>query len=159
MRPVITLFTLLIVLVSCQNSNSDFDHETALESFKQMEGVWQLQPDTGNYESWSSNEVGMAGTTYSVSNGDTSVIQVNTVEIVDEELTYSATILMGALTETVDFKLTGQKKKKFIFENPEREFPKKITFTFNGEKNLSEVREGDISGMYQSMDIRYKRVE
>ena len=57
------------------------------------------------------------------------------------------------------FKLTDFTENRVVFENPEHDFPSKITYTFHAPNKLTARIEGVIDGKLKSTEWKFKKID
>ncbi len=57
----------------------------------------------------------------------------------------------------VEFKLTKTEKVSAVFENPQHDHPKIITYKLEGEDGLVATIEGDEKGQHKKQEFRFRR--
>jgi hypothetical protein len=151
----------LFALISCGSPQKEQklpkDEPTPhYEKIKNMEwliGTWSLtSKDTVSTEVWElKNDSVYAATSMDVKGGkDTLRFENITIEQTGAEVYYIPVIKNQNEGKPVRFKLTQQNKNLVIFENPEHDFPKKITYSMRGDSLIAEIS-GPIEGKETSM--------
>jgi uncharacterized protein YciI len=108
-----------------------------------LAGKWQVTSQTGTiYENWSiRDDSTLVGFSYKIkTNGDS--IALESVELRRRNGTfyYIPTVKEQNQGKPVEFTCTHASDVEFVFENPQHDFPKKVTYRFIKEKNNLEAR-------------------
>lgn len=61
--------------------------------------------------------------------------------------------------EAVLFKLINYDKDKIVFENSEHDFPHRIIYTFQTEKEMTARIEGEVEGNYKFGEWKFSKVD
>ncbi|MBW1294755.1 DUF6265 family protein [Aquimarina litoralis] len=137
----ILLLVFMILAISCKNDTS-----TSASSFEWILGDWVRLNDKENhttYESWKQHvENEYIGFSYTLKENDT--IWQENVRLVKENDYWSLNITGEGENEPTKFKLTEIESGKFVSENPENEFPKKIEYLKNGKKLQAKISGGEM---------------
>lgn len=118
-----------------------------------LSGGWSqtnvTKPGQALVEQWNkSGDYEMKGQATTTQNGDTVYVERITLLIKDNAIYYVADIPQNK--QPVYFRLTALTHNGFVCENNQHDFPKKISYQFNG----SELK-ATISGNGKSFDYRY----
>jgi hypothetical protein len=121
-----------------------------------LAGCWErARPTSRMVELWTPavNNV-MTGTSYSVT--DTSQRELEQLRLFarGDTLIYEAHPSSQMMNEFKSTKITAQ---EIVFEDPEHDFPQKITYRRSGADSLYAVTEGDRAGRAQPITFAFKR--
>jgi len=110
-------------------------------------GEWENNFEGGrSFEGWvMESDSLLSGLSYTIDNGDT--VQYETVQLVQRgiDLFYIPTVSDQNESQPVEFKLTIFTDSTLVFENPEHDFPQKISYiNYRGDSLLAEI-----SGMFE----------
>ncbi|HEU5291635.1 MAG TPA: DUF6265 family protein [Cyclobacteriaceae bacterium] len=150
------LIILFLLMSSVTGFSQAFSKEAAA-NFKKVEwliGTWDrtnVKPGRTSWEQWktiSQHHIGGMGVT--MQGSDTVFVEKFSIQIKDNALYYIADVPENK--EPVFFKLTEITSGGFVCENPQHDFPKKISYQFDGV-NLK----AQISGDGKAMDFIFKR--
>ena len=149
MKELLFLLSITIGLYSC-NHPTDKKMKTKNvqqeNNFDWLLGTWTRLNDQENkttFERWTrKSEQEYAGFSYTMLAKDT-VWQEN-VRLIKENEGWSLNILGEGETEATKFKLTRIENEKFVSENPNNEFPKKIEYSKKGENLQAIILGGDM---------------
>lgn len=141
MLKVISFLLLCLVLQTPAQANSC----ATLESLAWLVGQWHSKNSKFNInESWqqiSNKTFEGSGYTYSIKNNK--MVSAETLRLVamSGEVFYIAKVASNNLP--VAFKLTSCTANTAIFENPQHDFPKKISYQMNKDKSMTVVVSGE----------------
>jgi hypothetical protein len=144
------LLLFIFVLTVC---NTDQQNKIPEKIFW-LEGRWQLE-ESGTYEIWKKDKHELTGRLIKIEKKDTVVLERLKLKSIENSVFYEATVSSQNYGKPVCFRLTKSDDKEFIFENPEHDFPKKITYVFNTQNQLT----ARISGNNKAVEFKYKRIE
>ena len=126
-----------------------------------LQGTWEMK--SGNsvtYEEWSRvDDTTYIGRSYAVKGSDTMIFE--TIRIVQRNgvLQYIPTVRNQNGGEPVPFNCTGKKGNKLIFENPQHDFPKKITYAPSSANALTAEISGLRNGKEKKIQFPMTRVK
>jgi hypothetical protein len=153
MKSVFTFFLLIIATIG-------FSQKIASETssnFKKLEwlvGTWNrtnVKPGKVGYEHWKkTSEFELRGMGVSMQGKDTTFVEKITILIKDNNIYYVADVRENE--KPVYFKLTEINTTGFVCENPEHDFPKKISYQLQGTDLKAQI-----SGDGKSMDYLFKK--
>jgi hypothetical protein len=107
-----------------------------LKKLQWLEGEWNrtnAKPGRSGIEKWKMNSsTEMQGWGISMRGTDTSFVEKLKIVVKDNNIYYVADVPENKAV--VLFKLTKSNDNEFVFENPEHDFPKQITYTRDGNK-------------------------
>ena len=148
------IFLLLLTLAT----NTCFGQSTTATDFKKLEwlvGTWNRtnisKPGRSAFEVWQKKGENKLGG-YGVVMQGTDTVFVEKFELIikDDFIYYAAEVPENK--QPVFFKLTSITSTSFVCENPEHDFPKKITYSWDGT-----ILKAQISGNGNSSDFLFKR--
>lgn len=130
------------------------------KTFAFVLGSWEMKTAKGKIvEQWvqNSNQL-LSGKSYSVNNeGDSVLTETLQIRKIGKELFYCSTVANQNEGKKVCFKLVSTKDKIYIFENKEHDFPQKIVYHNQGNKEMLAWIEGELNGKIRKSEFRYKR--
>lgn len=144
MKIAYLLFTLLIANLSFAQPNQ-FLHF--------LEGTWKME-NKEIYEHWDKlNENTWKGVGYEMKNGQMEISEYLDITIKNQQIIYSATTIHQNNGEETTFKLRESKNEiTFIFENPNHDFPKEISYQIIAPNELLvKVSDGKQKGFSYSL--------
>lgn len=153
-RLVLFILVCTPLVLSAQNKggiNAEF------EKLYWLPGEWHqtniAKPGKALVEQWTkSGDFEMKGQATTTQNGDTVYIERITMLIKDNSIYYVADVPQNK--HPVYFKLTSITAQGFVCENPEHDFPKRITYELSGNQ-----LKATISGNGKSFDYLYLKKE
>lgn len=127
-------------------------------SFGWLLGTWEATRSWGTIvETWSTRTDGvLAGASFSVKNGDTTLSESTRLEFDSAGVWFVAAVSHNA--SEVRFRLVAHDSSGAHFENPEHDFPTSVHYRPAGTDSLYAWIEGDMNGKQKRMDFKYRRV-
>lgn len=153
------LMFLLLILIACPSlgfgQNVGSETSLNLKKLDWLIGTWDRinisKPGRSSHERWEKiEESKLRGHGVTMQGQDTVFLEKITILIKDSNIYYVADVPEN--TQPVYFKITEISDNSFICENPEHDFPKKISYQLNGV-NLK----AQISGDGKSFDYLFKK--
>ena len=132
-----------------------FPAGSEVEKLSWMSGCWKTpgeNPKSFVIESWGKPYGMMVGTGQTVREGKTTGYEFLRIEKRGEKIFYVARPAR-AKTET-SFELTSYKQNSAVFENPEHDFPKKISYSRQGDRMKARVSAGE-----RGFTLDFKKVD
>lgn len=142
----ITLLMLLAVVVSCQKKESVEKDKIKIADW--LIGNWENKsPDGLLTENWQKvNDSTFSATSYFIKGKDTLHFEKIVLSQKGEKLTYSATVNGQNNDKAIDFPSTSETATKLVFENPQHDYPQKITYTKGANNTLTAEVTGKLQG-------------
>lgn len=142
-----TLIVLLLVIISCKNSDSNKSDNEKIKATSWLLGNWENKAVDGNLtENWNQvNDSTFQGQSYFIKEKDTIHSEAIVLQQKGALLIYTATVKGQNEDKPVAFKLTTSTEKQVVFENLKHDYPQKISYTQITPDSLSVT----ISGMQQ----------
>jgi len=123
-------------------------------------GVWQQQPNMNSYELWTRDANGhLAGKQYLIQGSDTISSDLMGISRSDSNFYLLLTAIHDDESHSDAFQLTEWTDKRFRFENDGDHFPNLIQYTFDSNDVVRVWLRGDVNGLEQNADLKYKRVK
>lgn len=143
MKKIITIFILLLVFISCQNSNKN----DKIKLSNWLIGKWENKSKEGNLsETWSKvNDSTFLGLSYFIKAKDTLSFENIILQQNGEDLYYNPTVKGQNNDKPIAFKLTSSTNKQLVFENPKHDYPQKIIYNQIAKDSMV----AEISGIQQ----------
>lgn len=140
---------LFYTLLSCQEK-SNFP---LIDNASGLLGRWENNTNEGRFsEIWlKENDSVFIGQSYFVKRNDTLFSETMKLETSKNK---AKLIVSVPNQKTVEFLMTSFEKQKFVFENPNHDFPKKITYTILSQDSLF----AEISGNGKKQAFPFKRI-
>ncbi len=158
MRICILLFTGCILFMQCKN---EIKKEINVEQFNWLSGNWSMQDDEGTTtEEWRIiNDSLMEGKSDFVK-GD-SVIPFETIRLFysNNSFYYEAKAAGQNEEQPVAFKLSSYSDSGFVAENPEHDFPKRITYKLINTDSIHAFIDGGTAMPEKKIDFNYSRIK
>lgn len=148
---LILLLTLLS-LTAAQKS-TDKPH------FDRLTGSWLMQtPRMAFLEKWEKSADWYTGAMYILRNNDTTTVE--TIRLLEESgaYYYEATTQGQNEGKAVKFKLVSYSPDKWVFENPNHDYPQRIVYAFVGSDSLV-ASISAINGPEKLNYFRFKRLD
>ena len=148
MKKIFLVF--VIFIVSCNNNSTEKEFDK-LDKLNWLIGNWgNKMPDGLLVEKWKKeNDSTFIGKSFFINTKDTVHYESIILTQNADELIYSATVTGQNNNEPVDFKLTSETENEFTFENPNHDYPQKITYKKVSDDSLvatiSGIQQGKVS--------------
>jgi len=149
------LISILITIATCGFSQT-ITPETSI-NFKKLEwliGTWNrtnVKPGKSSNERWEkTNKFELRGIGVAMQGKDTTFVEKITILIRDNNIYYVADVPENE--KPVFFKLIEISDTGFVCENPEHDFPKKISYSLKGTDLKAQI-----SGDGKSIDYLFKK--
>jgi hypothetical protein len=145
------LFLAILLFCSCKKQNPAF------EKLSIIEGRWSMKFESGEvFEEWKRvNDTLFEGKSYEVSDSDTNLSESVKLINATTGIYYIPLVPDQNNSEPVSFLLTASDKNKFVFENPEHDFPSTIIYEFVNATRLKATVFGKVNGSERSLDFDY----
>lgn len=129
------LFLLAISSFSCEQKSKTY---AELEKTHWFLGRWENKTPDGIFsEEWKKeNDSVLVGESYFINGKDTLFAETVQLEQQGNDLFYIVTVPSQNEEKPVAFKLTSSTSNYLVFENPEHDFPKKITYKLVNKDSL-----------------------
>ena len=152
MKKVNTLLLILLTCFSCQQRTTFSELEKAIWFL----GRWENKTPEGTFsEEWKiGNDSLYIGESYFINNNDTLFAETVRLEQRKNDLFYIVSVPNQNEKQPVAFKLTSSTSDYLVFENPEHDFPKKITYKLVTNDSLY----AEISGNGKSQGFPFKKI-
>lgn len=121
-----------------------------------LQGTWQIE-NKESFEHWDKlNENSLKGFSYKIKNGEIIISEYLNIEKKENDIVYTAFVLNQNEGKGINFKLI-QNDSAFIFENPDHDFPKIISYQkFAGNKILVSISDGKQKISYKMKKLNDK---
>ena len=152
-----SLVALVIVLVAFAIASAGGDPRPALDRFDWLEGDWVRQATRGEViESWKRvSQHTMEGVASITSQGETRITEHLRIESLGDDVFYIAKPRENPFP--TPFKLIESDGMRFVFENPDHDFPQRILYTGDGGDGLAVRIEGLAEGGERGVDFEFER--
>lgn len=109
------------------------------------------------FEEWQkNNDTSFSGEGYFFKNGEKIITEKLYLLKLHDQIVY---IAKPGKNDPTLFTLTEYDPQKFIFENPEHDFPKKITYEFINDSTLNAFIEGEMNAEKKVVKFSLKRIK
>ncbi|MEO6304435.1 MAG: DUF6265 family protein [Bacteroidia bacterium] len=141
-----SIFT--IMFAACSGPTSETVTVETIKSYKEIEkanwflGSWQNNSPEGNMvEMWKKkNDSTLAGKSFFIVGKDTVSSEIVSLEQRGKDLFYIPTVKDQNGAQAIKFTLTNSAENTFVFENPQHDFPTKITYKkINNDSLVAEI--------------------
>ncbi|WP_146146702.1 DUF6265 family protein [Taibaiella chishuiensis] len=126
-----------------------------------LAGIWENKTPRGSiYESWQkTNDSVMTGRSYRLKDGDTLVFEE--IRIVSEQgqLFYIPVVKNQNGGQPVRFRLVSASDSGMVFENPQHDFPQRITYNRTGSDALVAAISGKVAGKERKQQFPMKKIQ
>jgi hypothetical protein len=142
----ITLITIIITFVSCQKKETV--EKDKIKKADWLIGNWEnTSPDGVLTENWEKvNDSTFKAASYFIKAKDTIHFESIVLAQKGETLTYIATVKGQNDDKPVAFPSKSETENKLVFENPQHDYPKKITYTKGATNTLTAEISGKLNG-------------
>nr|WP_315232047.1 DUF6265 family protein [uncultured Flavobacterium sp.] len=154
-----TLILLLLVIVSCKNSDSNKNEKIKAASW--LLGNWENKSADGTLtENWEKvNDSTFQAQSYYIKEKDTVHFESIILQQKGENLTYTATVKGQNNDKPVVFKLTTATDKQVSFENLKHDYPQKISYSQITPDSLVAKISGIQQGKPSSEQFSMKKIK
>ena len=150
-------FFIIIILAIATQANSQATSNHTSNNFKKLDwlvGTWNrtnTKPGQSGYELWEqANPTELKGFGVNLNGNDTTFIEKLHIVIKDNNIYYIGDVPVNQ--KPVYFKLTEITESGFACENPDHDFPKKISYQLDGKKLKAQI-----SGDGKVIDYLFER--
>ena len=156
-----TIFTAAALFCAGREKIVYYSHHQNVNNnnFDWLIGAWQMQLKNGIlYEIWERKDNLYQNKSYKVSAaGDT--VMLETVQILEKDgnIYYTPTTFDQNDQKPVYFRMTEMNENSFVAENPEHDFPQKITYRLRNNNELYAMIDGKIKEQYRREEFLFIR--
>lgn len=158
---------MLLLMVACTNkgnektSSSNPVKTNKLAYASWLIGRWENNSAQGNYtETWEvENDSAYKGASYFVIANDTVSDEKLSLAQRGEALLYIPTVKDQNGGDPVEFSMTSASDHVLVFENPQHDFPQKITYTKISNDSMVAEISGTMNGKANAQQFPMKRAE
>lgn len=127
MKTLLVSIILVSFFSNCQNE---------VPNFAPFEGYWRCDNEK-IAEQWQAKSTSLyLGKSYSIENNDTLLQETITLTKKCGSYYYIPLVFSQNDSQEIPFTLKGYSKKKFVFENPNHDFPQRIIYDFINKNEL-----------------------
>lgn len=151
---IYAVFLLAFCSFSCEQKSKTY---AELEKANWFLGKWENKTPEGTFsEEWKTeNDSVLIGESYFINGKDTLFAETVRLEQLENDLFYIVSVPNQNEEKPVAFKLTSSTSDYLVFENPEHDFPKKITYKLVNKDSLY----AEISGDGKKQGFPFKKVK
>ena len=170
MKSINIVLILFMTLVSCKNETKEKENVnlTGTDSAKSFEKVEQLQWLVGHWtnstqerqshENWTrENDSTLKAHSFTIVDNDTVFAERVSIQQNGEELYFTAIAYDQNDNQPVAFKMIASEKGVFTFENPDHDFPTRISYSNPVKDSIHAWIEGSVEGQARKVDFYFKR--
>lgn len=149
----------LLVIICGFSQESSFTQED-FEKLRPIVGTWVNKRSRGDiYETWKQkNEKEFAGMSYTLAQSDTIPLEKVRLYLQGGEIIYAPVAIGQNDDKEVLFKLKSIEGNRFVFENLQHDFPKRIVYDFRSADSLYAHIEGEVKSQTRRVDYPYRRI-
>ena len=139
-----------------EKKDADNDEKTvSLTQFDWLVGDWQNITDEFEfYESWKQDSDNLfKGESFMTIEGDTVFSEFVDLELNKNEIFYRVSVSDQNNGIAVSFKLISSEDQKFVFTNPEHDYPQTIVYRYVAPDSLYAHIEGNLDRKYRREDF------
>jgi len=153
MRNMTVLVAMLLASFSFRQS-AGFEQLYALAG-----GTWVMKTSKGALcEEWKKiTAEKLSNRAFKVSGADTTWLETVNLEQKGNAITYTSTVKDQNAGQSVPFTLVSSENGKFVFSNPQHDFPQRIIYHFVTKDSLHAWIEGTSNGKEHRSDFYYAR--
>lgn len=124
-------------------------------------GSWENTSEEGTLtEAWvKQNDSVYSGRSYFIAGKDTSFSESINLEQKGNQLFYIPNVKNQNGGQSVEFKLSASSPTQLVFENPQHDFPSKITYTLITKDSMLAEISGNMNGNANTQQFPMKRVK
>jgi hypothetical protein len=153
------LFAFLLVVTVCSFTLTQ-DKTANIKSFKWLQGSWQMQTQRGVItEKWIiANDNSLAGKS-TLLRTDGTEIPLEKIELISRKGTYYyiPTVKNQNAEQPVEFKITSYNDAGFVAENPQHDFPKRISYKLVNKDSIHAIIDDGTATAVKKSDFYYSR--
>ncbi|MGZ5243583.1 MAG: DUF6265 family protein [Bacteroidia bacterium] len=159
MRLLLPSVLIIIFIHACESDRPHYKH-TQIKKLEWILGSWQdTSTDMHFTETWrKENDSTFAGDGFGVENGDTIFREKLELAERNDEVFYVATVNEHLAGKPTTFSMVSDSSNKWIFENPNHDFPQRIIYILTSENTLHARVEGTVNGKLQGEDFNMQRI-
>ncbi|CAG4995186.1 hypothetical protein DYBT9275_01573 [Dyadobacter sp. CECT 9275] len=147
------------ILISLGTSLPAFYGTKDFRKLDMLLGTWEMKTEKGSYfEKWNRNgRTAFSGVSFKVKGGDTTMLETVRLYLADRQIVCAPTTYGQNREQEVPFQLVTIEGQRFVFENPQHDFPQRIVYHFTGGDSLHAYIEGQVSQKMRRLDFYYSK--
>lgn len=149
----------LVLILATRFASAQYTHKDFLP-LKELAGTWVIEyEDYSMFEVWEVIDTDtLVAMSFQVRDGDTLFTEVIELIYTDHQIIYKPRVFYQNEGEAIPFLLSGYRRKTFVFENPDHDFPRRITYILRKKEELEVVIEGDYRGGHRKVPFLFRRL-
>lgn len=150
----------VLFVVFCAFTQQSTFTQNDFEKLSPIVGTWLNKRTRGDiYETWKrKGEKEFAGMSYTLTGGDTTPLEKVRLYIQAGQIVYAPVAAGQNDDKEVLFKLKTIEAGRFVFENPQHDFPQRIVYDFRSNDSLYAHIEGRVESRKRRVDYPYRRI-
>ena len=163
MKKYVLFLCVAVVFFSCKNEEKQIDtlintYQT-IDKLQWLVGEWtNISEASQSYENWSKiNDSTLFSHSFTLVKKDTVFAEHVILQENGNNVLFTVTAYNQNDNKPVTFKMIPSKKDVFVFENPEHDFPSKISYSNPVTDSIHAWIEGEIKGETRKIDFRFIR--
>jgi hypothetical protein len=154
-------YTLILTLLSCGTDKTNHagasKNVVIINDFNWLVGTWKRETSKGMlFESWKMvDDSLLSGFSYGVTGSDTTLLETLSIENIKGDFFYIPVVEDNQ--GPVFFRLTEFDKNRYVFENPDHDYPQRIIYRKLGSDSLNARIEGTDEGKFQAVDFYFRK--
>jgi len=171
MKKNIVLITVLALISACKNDTTDIMErsipeeiitEKPFKTIKELQwlvGTWTNHTkEKQSYENWIQvNDSTLRAHSFTIVENDTVFAERVTLQQKKSNTYFTVIAYNQNDNKPVTFKMIPSEKKTFTFENPQHDFPSRISYTNPVKDSIHAWIEGTVKGENRKVDFYFKR--
>ncbi|GGM86084.1 hypothetical protein GCM10010967_17840 [Dyadobacter beijingensis] len=149
------------VLLFCGFLQQSSFNQKDFEKLAPITGTWVTKRSRGDiYETWKrTSKKEFAGLSFTLAGVDTTPLEKVRLYITGSEIVYAPVAIGQNDDKEVLFRLKSIEGGRFVFENLQHDFPKRIVYDFKTNDSLYAHIEGEVNGQSRRVNYPYKRIQ
>lgn len=169
MKSILSVVLLFSVLIGCKNNTKKESHSVKepvqtkkyenLDKMNWLIGNWtNITAEERSYEKWRrENDSILKAHSFTLDKGDTVFAEKVTLRQKGDNLYFIVVAYNQNDSQPVTFKMISASDGIFTFENPEHDFPTRISYSNPVKDSLHAWIEGTVDGESRKVDFLFKR--
>ena len=130
----------------------------SIDPFAWLEGTWEMPRPKGGFrlETWvQKDSTTLTGKGIKVVGKDTTLLESIEIKVDEGEIWYVPTVQDQNNATAIPFKLVSSTGHHYVFENPQHDFPQRITYVFKPGMNENQLK----SSIGDTLDVGVTSLE
>ncbi len=152
-----------ILIISCKSDPKAEDVNSKsypkIEQLNWLVGNWENVTELEqSYENWTQkNDSTLLGHSFTLIGADTVFAEKVTLKQVDDEVFFTVIAYQQNDDKPITFEMISSDKDIFTFENPEHDFPTRISYSNPVKDSIHAWISGNVNGEHEKIDFLFKR--